>query len=285
MDKIALWYLTDNEAGIKTADALKGMSLSVNVIESNNFIGADINPNLINIFIFDLEKVESRDIIKFCTDDQRLRGMVKFMIANKKEIKAALSEPFNLYRLEFIKRPVDITEFSLLIEKTVLVECYRDIVKTISKEDDNRMSSFEGLLSISRKDIFESKNVKGKFDDIVNYQFNSAEENSRLRKSISDFLHMCGGNVFDSSTHINGTQILSGLREKDLEELKGIFHKRKNVIDYSQREPQQMSEFYDISDIDNMETGILRDALKKERSLSTMLAQEIEFLLKELNSI
>lgn len=280
MENITLWYLTDNEAGEKTAAALRRMSLAVNIIEGSNLKDSKINQAHTNIFIFDLDDVEPRELIKYCAEDQRLRGMVKFVLATKKGIKSALSEPFNLYRLEFIKKPVETNEFLLLIEKTVLVESYRDIVKSLSKEQDSHIGAFEGLFSINRKNIFESAG-KSTFEDIVNYQNNSSEENSRQLKSLRDFLRMSGGDVFDSAEEIDGMRLLSELRQKDLQELEGIFDERKNVIDYSRDESKQMM----FSDVDLMDTAALRGALKKERSLSIMLAQEIEFLLRELDAV
>ena len=93
----------------------------------------------------------------------------------------------NLMHVEFISRPVSDREFLLLLEKTILVERYREIMKYISEEAESRIEAFENLMDIKRKDIFASEEEKEGFKNILNYEKNLIKKQSDLNKAIREY--------------------------------------------------------------------------------------------------
>ena len=153
VENIKVWYLTDNESGRKTASAIEDMGLAVNLLDTLSL--NPISHEDINIFIFDMAESEPQDIIDYCASEQNIWGFAKFVIVNKKNLKTTLSTSFNIDHLEFLTRPVNIDEFLLLLEKTILLEYCR---KNISATELGALSLLEGFLSINRKDVFDYKN-------------------------------------------------------------------------------------------------------------------------------
>ncbi|MCL1910759.1 MAG: hypothetical protein FWG13_00945 [Leptospirales bacterium] len=153
MENIKVWYLTDNESGKKTASAISNTGLVVDLPGTLSLTAVDYEH--INIFIFDMAESEPQKIIDYCVSEKDVRGFVKFVIVNKKDLKAALSASFNVDHLEFLSRPVNPDEFLFLLEKTILLEYCRKNIPTVGL---GALNLLEGYLSISRKDIFDRDN-------------------------------------------------------------------------------------------------------------------------------
>ena len=92
--------------------------------------------------------------------DERLQNFLKFIMIKKSQLKGLMKLNYNLMHLEFLNRPVDKRELLLLLEKSIIVERYREIMKFISKEAESRIEAYEGLMDINRKNVFESEKEK-----------------------------------------------------------------------------------------------------------------------------
>ncbi|MCL2025344.1 MAG: hypothetical protein FWG92_00880 [Leptospirales bacterium] len=153
VENITIWYFTDNESGRKTASAIKGLGLAVNLLETFNL--TPVGYDDINIFIFDMTENPPREIIDYCASEKNFWGFAKLVMLSKKDLKEALLISFNIDRLEFLSKPVNTGEFLLLLEKVILLEYCR---KNIPASELGAMNLLEGFLSIGRKDVFDYKN-------------------------------------------------------------------------------------------------------------------------------
>ena len=157
VENIMIWYFTDNESGKKTASAIEGLGLSVNLLETLNLAGVLTNVDYegVNIFIFDMAEDAPQKIIDYCISEKKIRGFAKFVLLSKKNLKEALLISFNIDRLEFLSKPVNTDEFLLLLEKVIVIEYCR---KNIPANGLGALNLLEGFLSIGRKDVFDHKN-------------------------------------------------------------------------------------------------------------------------------
>ena len=289
MEKVTIWYLTDNEQGRKVAGAIRDMRLTINIIEGHDLKDANIVHEEINIFIIDITGEEPGKLLEYCSTEQRIQGFLKFMVVNKKEIKSMSTASFNIYHLEFIGRPVSINEFLLLLEKSIIVERYREIMRTISRESGGRIEAYEGLMDINRKNIFESEKEKEAFENILNYEKNLLKEQTQLNKAIKDFTLMRHEELFDLKRRIHAEEMLSDLRRKELIDANNVINAQENVIDYSAKTIEETRDIFNaterVAELSRIEAIDLHEELMKEKSLNAMLSEEIERLLQELSAL
>jgi hypothetical protein len=170
MKSVTIWFLTDNSDGVKLAESIKELGLSINIIKKAGFKEANIIPDNTNIFIVDIKKKNLPAILATIRDDIRLNSFLKFVMLPKRDIKKAVNTSINIMHVEFISRPVNTREFILLLEKSIVVEKYKEIMKLVSKDSEARIGAFESLMDIARKDIFESDREKEAFEKIIDYE-------------------------------------------------------------------------------------------------------------------
>ena len=184
MDHVDVWYASDNEQGEKIAASLKTLGLTVNVRHSYVFSEEKIDVSELNVFIYDMTKVSFSKILTEINKDTRMAGSLKFVILAKAEIKDAIDASINIMQLEIIARPVVGREFVLLVEKSILVERYRDLMKNVSNKYSSRVENMESLMNIARKDVFISPKETEVFQKIIEFEKNLVEEQDRLNQAI-----------------------------------------------------------------------------------------------------
>jgi len=289
MEKATVWYLTDNDQGKKIARAAKGMGITLNLLSSQGLREASIVQDEINIFIFDIIEQAPEQVIKKYIEDPRIQGFLKFFILPRKEIKTVSNISINTLHLEFIARPVDKNEFLLLLEKSIIVERYREMMKFISKEAETRIETYEGLMDINRKNIFESEKEKAAFEKILTYEKGLISEQTKLNKAISDFTLLRHTEIFDMKKRIKAEEMLSDLRRKEMLDARNVIDAQESVIDYSSRALDEtrriMSAAEQVAELSRNEAIDLHDELAKERELNKTLSEEVEKLLEELDSL
>ncbi len=286
MEQVTVWYLTDNDHGKKLAGAIGKLGLETNLIESDNLYDTNIKDDEINIFIFDLMKSKPEDLIKKIKEELKIQSFIKYLILTKKQINEVSNLSYNILHLEFISRPVNKREFLLLLEKTIIVERYREIMKYVSKESESRIQTYEGLLDINRKNVFESESDKQAFEKILIYEKGLLKEQFRLNKAIKEFSMMRQLNLYDMQKRILAEESLSELRQMELRTAKEVINAQESVIDFSVMQLEEAKEILDasqsVAELSRTEAMKLHDDLRRERELNKRLSEEVERLLKEV---
>jgi|GEM_PF-230443 len=285
MEKVSIWYQTNNDDGLKTAGTIKAMGLSTNVITDKDFSGANILQDEINIFIIDLVDIDPEFILTTIEKTTLLQGALKFVILKKKEIKDLSDRSYNLMHLEFISRPVEKREFLLLLEKSIIVERYREMMKDVSHEAETRIEIYEGLMDINRKKVFDSDVEKKAFSSILKFEKNLYSEQSRLNHAIKDFAEMRQKDYFDIINKVKTEDLLHDLNHEDHTLDEDIIKAQEKVIDYSAGELKSaqkiLSASEQVAELGRNEAMSLHEKLERTEDLSRNLSSEVERLLSE----
>ena len=289
MEQVTIWYLHDSDKSKGIIDAIKNMGLMVNSVEGYDLQGANIVEHEINIVIIDIYKDSPEKILKAMSSDLRVHSYLKFVLMPRKEIKTASKISYNLLHVEFISRPVFIREFLLLLEKSVIVERYREIMKFISKEAETRIETYEGLMDINRKNIFESEKEKQAFEKILIYEKNLMREQARLNRAIKDFTLMRQSEFFDMKNRIKAEEMLADLRRKELIDAKDVIVAQESVIDFSATELKDAHEILhaaeNAAELARMEAIDLHKKLEKEKLINENLRYENKDLKDQIKKI
>lgn len=233
MEQVTVWYLTDNDAGREIALSIRGLGLRLSLIVDDNLSNANIAAEAKNIFIIDLMNRDVSEIISMVNEDRRIRGFLKFVILYKRQIRRAIKMSVNLLRLEYLSRPLNKNEFILLLEKSIIVERYREIMSSISREAESRIAAYEDLMNIARKEIFKSVKEKGDFGRILEFERHLREEQEKLNGAIERFTLRRQKEMFHLKSGTHAEDMLSGLRRNERHDKEGSLEVRGN-IDYAE---------------------------------------------------
>lgn len=286
MDKVTVWYLRDNENGTKLVNAITGLGLTVNLITGNKLNHANIVEDEINIFIFDIINTEPEQVIKEMTKDERLQSYLKFLMVKKSMVKEITKLNYNLMHLELLNRPVDMREFLLLLEKSIIVERYREIMKFISREAESRIEAYEGLMDINRKNVFESDKEKEAFEKILDFEKNLIRQQTNLSTAIRDFTLLRQMNLFDMRDRIKAEEMLAELRRKELMDARDVINAQESVINYSAKELDDAKKIIDaqekVEELSRTELMNLHKEITRQKELNRQLAEQVDRLLADV---
>ncbi|HNW27009.1 MAG TPA: hypothetical protein PKN50_00915 [Spirochaetota bacterium] len=288
MDKVTVWYLRDNEAGTKIVNAITGLGLTVNLITGYKLHHANIVEDEINVFIFDIINTDPDQLIKEMAKDERLQSYLKFMMVKKSQVKEIAKLNYNLMHLELLNRPVDMREFLLLLEKSIIVERYREIMKFISKEAESRIEAYEGLMDINRKNVFESEKEKEAFEKILDFEKNLIRQQTNLSTAIRDFTLLRQMNLFDMRDRIKAEEMLAELRRKELMDARDVIKAQESVIDYSAKELNDAKKIIDaqekVEELSRTELLDLHREINRQKELNKQLADQVNRLLSDVKN-
>jgi hypothetical protein len=288
MEKLTIWYLKDNDGGMEIIDAITGLGLKVNLISGYKLAHANIVEEQINIFIFDILTTDPKLVIKEIMKDDRLQSFLKFMMAKKNQVKEISKLNYNLMHLEFLNRPVDKREFLLLLEKSIIVERYREIMKFISKEAESRIEAYEGLMDINRKNVFESEKEKEAFEKILDFEKNLIQQQTNLSTAIRDFTLLRQMNLYDMRDRIKAEEMLADLRRKELMDAKDVIKAQESVIDYAAKEVDSAKKIIDarekVEELSRSELIDLHKEIARQKALNKQLAEQVDRLLADVKN-
>ncbi len=231
MEKVTIWYLTDNENGREIALSIRELGLSLNLIIDSDLQNANISTDARNIFVIDLKDRELSEIISMVKDDGRIEDFLKFVILYKRQIRRATKMSVNLLHIEYISRPLNKNEFVLLLEKSIIVERYREIMRSISKEAENRIEAYENLMNITRKKIFKSEREEKDFAKIVEFERHLREEQERLNGAIERFTLIRQKEMFQMKNGVGAEEMIPDLRKNELGGGENIEHETQEFVD------------------------------------------------------
>jgi hypothetical protein len=289
MENVAIWYLSDNSAGDKIAGEIEDLGIEVNLLKEKDLKNAKITSGIINIFIIDLKEKEFEHVLSMLREDNRLQMHLKFVILNRRMIRKAVNVSLNILHIEFISRPVSRKEFTLLIEKSIIVERYREMMRYISKEAEARIEAYENLIDINRKDIFESSKEKEAFEKILEYEKHLMLEQVRLNNAIKEFTILRQKEMFDIKNRVKAEEMLTDLRRQEMMDAHNIIKAQESLIDYSSMELMEANKIINatekVQELSRSEAIELHDTLKNEKEKNKKLAEEIQELKKEIASL
>ena len=289
MEQVAIWYVTDNDSGTKLVNSITGIGLPLNLVAGHKLANANVKEDVINIFIFDVTGVEPVELIGEIKKDGRLQSSLKFVFIKKNQIKKITSLNYNLLHLEFLNRPVERREFMLLLEKSIIVERYREIMKFISREAESRIEAYEGLMDINRKNVFSSEKEKAAFQKILDFEKNLMKEQSNLSTAIREFTLLRQIDKFEMQDRIKAEEMLTELRRMELMHAHDVIHAQESVINYGAKELYEAKKIINareqVGELSRTELMELHEEIERQKGLNRNMSDEIERLLSEINDL
>ena len=193
---VKVWYLSDNESGKKLFSQIENLKVQTGYFDIAEISGITPLQEHTNIFIFDLDNFQTDSIVNIVSQDERFKNSLKLCILSKKQIREFDSKSYNSFKLELLERPVNNEVFLLLLEKSLLVELYRDLLHSTSSSNHGGVNSLETVMEVNRKRVFEPGfERKQCLNSIIEFKSRSQEEEAKLRDKI-ERIHLDSSSFF-----------------------------------------------------------------------------------------
>lgn len=201
MKNIHILIVSDNKEGTQIARELKELEIFVSTLKLNKIYLLDMSKAKIVILIINLDNI-SLDKILAELEKQKIPGnWLKFIFLKNKFLKDIRYENFNIFHLEFLQRPVRIAEFLLLMEKTILTEKFKLMLREVSVELKEKSESMENLYNVMRKKLFNDNSSSIEvFSKIIKMQKRLDDETLKMQNSIKKFSSFRQKNLYFEDT-------------------------------------------------------------------------------------
>lgn len=278
MENANVIVFTDNYEGRELAKAIESLGLTVKVISS--FFQKQVLDNYRDnyILIFNITDLEVSSVLDFAESLEGGSSKVKFIIMEQSKIGTASVKTSNVTHVEFIASPVDKREFLLLLEKTLLVEKYKNLMVLISKESESRLEIFETVLGPCHENYSDDKADKEAFLKMIDFEKKLMKEQLNLNDAIRRIALMRNRDYFLLKERVLAEEMLDTLRQNELMNANKVIEAQEALIDYSAKE------FYDarrIIDATNNVAELSRvEALELHEELLLVKKENKELTLK-----
>ena len=282
METVDVWYLTDNDAGKNVASSLQSMGLLTTLMASASPSVGDFDIGTVNLFIYDFVSVPAETVIEAIRKDVRLTPFLKIVIVPFESVDTIAKSAHDLMLVDFLTRPYNKRELLLLLEKSAVVEKYREIMRSLSNDAAGRIQAFEHLMSIHKQGAAESESEQAIFDRIVVFERRLVEEQRKLNDSIRQFAQLRQKEVLDIRHRLEAEEQLEALRRTEMIDANDTIRAQQAVLDFSARQIQEANRILQASEITHElsreEALSLHQALSSAKERISQLERENEDL-------
>jgi hypothetical protein len=243
MKDVMITFITDNSIGKTLAASMSKMNFPISLCEDiTKYDFQNSSLYSINIMVIDVEKLSVDDVLAKLGNLSSLHNIIKFVTLDQIPLKYAVDNGFASFHVEFIERPCNEREFSLLIEKTIIVEKYRKILKEMSEEYESRISSYDNLFHKEGSPSFESEEGQQVFARIMEFEHNLIKKQEVLNTHLKEFSPYSKKSLFDAENLLFANNMLDKLREKELYEAKDLITAQERLMEFSTMEMGDLKE-------------------------------------------
>lgn len=283
MNKIEILFFTDNREGNDLALKAGQMGLSVKVCDFNKVETFFENKSGCCVSVFYMADLKPSDLIRNISHIKSADNIIKLVVADKSDFDGIFFNTINLFNLEFIIKPVDERSFLLLLEKTILVEKYRQIMKLVSDESESRIDLLECMLDVKRKDMFNEGIEKEIFIKILDFEKKMMQEHINLNDSIRNIAINRNQEYAILKDRVKAEEMLGELRREEMINANRIIEAQESLIEYSSRELVEIKKIMDardsVEELSRVEALDLHAELKKLKEEKRVLEEKIGKLM------
>ncbi len=288
MDTIEILYFTNNKEEENLILKIRQMGVTVTLCNFDNIEKICENRGEFCILIFDLIDMKPEELIRRLSKIQSLDSCIKLIITENKDIEGIYFNIVHLLNLEFIIKPVDERSFMLLLEKTLLVERYRQLMKLITDESESRINVLEYMLNIHRKNESSEISEKEIFIRILDFEKKMMEEHLNLNNSIRNIALYRNNEFIALQDRVKAEEMLDDLRREEMINANRTIKAQESLLEYSSRELVEAKKIMrareTVEELSRAEAIDLHRELDRLRNEKKMLEEEIESLKAECSN-
>lgn len=198
MEGIKVFIVTDNNEGKKISKGFAELGTQVEEFSNLKRISKiDTEKYYVALLIVHLNDIDLHKSIQSLQKISDGSKILKFVFLRRDLMRQIDSESFNILHLEFLLRPVRLAEFFLLMEKAIMAERFKVMLRESSINLKEQGEGFEYLFEVFRKKLFEEKTSSGEvFDKILRLQEKMDAETDRMQRAVEKFSKIKQKNLY-----------------------------------------------------------------------------------------
>ncbi len=283
MNEIEIIYFTDNKNNEALTRRLSMGGLNIRIEDYKNVAQINYIPGC--IFIFDVEGISPYELLKELSELTWIRDDIKLIFADHGSIEGHSLHALSVNNFDFIERPVEPRSFSLLLEKTILVEKYRRMMNLISKESESRIEVFKYLLNMKNADESDITLERSAFLKILDFEKKLMHEQLNLNESIRNIALFRKSEFLAMKDRIRAEEMLGDLRRKELMDANNIISAQEGLIEFSSKQLNDAKKIIDakenVEELSRTEAIRLHEEIKALKEINTGLEEKICKLIRE----
>jgi hypothetical protein len=233
MKSVVIYFITDNQSGENAVIRLKKLGLDVQTPGIEQITKITPDEVKVSLIVVDMENIPVSDCIARLESSTRLHNIAKYIVLDAALISHAIEQRGSSMHTEFIEKPYNPREFALLIEKTIIVEKYRIIMKQLSNEYEKRIEQYENIFHINNRDVIASSEDNDAFHKILDFEKNLIKKQEELNEKLHEFSSFRQKDLLETRNLLFASTMLDRLREKELIDANEVIHAQERVLEYS----------------------------------------------------
>ncbi len=198
MEGIKVFIVTDNNEGKRITEGFRELDTQVEEFASFKRISKiDTQKYYVALLIVHLDDMNLTKTIRDLEKVSSNASMLKFVFLRRNTMKQLDAENYNILHLEFLLRPVRLSEFFLLMEKSIMAERFKTMLQESSKNLKDKGDGVEYLFEVFRKKMLEEKGSSNEiFEKILHLQQKMNEETDRTQRNMNLFSRVKQKNLY-----------------------------------------------------------------------------------------
>lgn len=283
MNNIEIIYFTDNPDSSALTDKIVKGGLNIRIEEYKKAAQSDFQPGC--ILVFDVKDVTPFELLREISSIKWMDDDIKLIFAEPESISGESAHALNVHNFDFIDRPVEPRSFTLLLEKTLLVEKYRRMMNLVSRESSSRIEVFEYLLNLKNSDESDVEIERSMFLKILDFEKRLMQEQMNLNESIRNIALFRKSEFLEMKDRIRAEEMLGELRRKELLDANNIISAQEGLIDFSSRQLEEAKKIIDarehVEELGRSEAMELHEEIKRLKKNNAELEERVEKLTIE----
>lgn len=228
--------------------------------------------DLFHIFFIQTEKGHLESLKKNLKTARNLDDIPTIILLPEEDYRQGLAQLALLSRTYILDDSIRPQNLKTILELTLQLEYYRNLVYRLSRDSRQSNSIFENLLALARRELETSKGESAAYKSLLEYENMHKKFHSSFEKAIEETLRMKDTEMLTLQAQINAMEKLGEFREKEITDARKTFQAAEAVLEYSRKE--------------NMEKDRILNAMDRLRSYTDRelldLYQENQELRKKL---
>lgn len=283
MYDIEIIYFTDNHENDPLVHKLTRGGFNIRIADYKT--AADESYKSGSILVFDIKGIEPFSLLKDISGIRWMVDDIKLIFADPGSISGESHHAANVNNFDFIERPVEPRSFTLLLEKTLLVEKYRRMMNLVSRESSSRIEVFEHLLNLKNSDESDVAVEKSMFLKILDFEKRLMQEQLNLNESIRNIALFRKSEFLAMKDRIRAEEMLGDLRRKELMDANNVISAQEGLLEFSSRQLLDAKKIIDakehVEELGRAEAMRLHDEIKRLKKLNAGLAEKVSALTKD----
>lgn len=283
MYDIEVIYFTDNNDNDDLIRRLNSGGMNIRVVDYNE--ASSMADGSGKILVFDIKGIEPFSLLESISGISWMEDNIKLIMADPGSINGESRYAARVHNFDFIYRPVEQRSFSLLLEKTLLVERYRRMMDFVSKESTSRVEVFEHFLNMKNSDDADVCLEKNMFLKILDFEKRLMQDQLDLNESIRKIALARKSEFLAMKDRIRAEEMLTELRRKELIDANNTISAQEGLLEFSSKQLHDAKKIIDarehVEELSRAEAIELHEEIRRLKELNAELEQKVSGLSRE----